>query len=354
MTMNPENSAKQFLQDITEKDDIVIIFNNDADGVCSCALVEKYLEKKGCRKPFIISQPMPPEDSLIRKIQTTVPTKIIFLDMSIDQEQGFMKKLGNLCDMLIIDHHQITKDMNSKHIVHMNPRLKDKGVYQSTTYLAYKLLSQVMDMSDSMWVAAVGMIADYNLDDSQDVADEIRKKYSIKEKNLYQSHLGRLADMVSAAKASKKLSMEQLVQLFMEMKGPDDFEARNGDKLMTAYQEVENELVRIRQELDTKTEKIGDIIFYRFSSNYNLRSPVSTMLSEKHRDKIVMVYEKVTSWIDVSARNQSKRYNLGLLLRKAAEGLKASAGGHEAAAGAKIAEKDWEKFRERLIELTSA
>ncbi len=351
--MNPENSAKQFLQDITEKDGVVIVFNNDADGVCSCALVEKYLEKKGCGKPFVISQPMPPEDSLIRKIQTTVPTKIIFLDMAIDQEQGFMKKLGGLCEMLIIDHHQITKDMNSKHIVHMNPRLKNKGIYQSATYLAYKLLSQVTDMSDSMWVAAVGMIADYNLDDSQDIVEEIRKKYEIKESKLYDSHLGRLADMISSAKASKQLSMEQLVTLFTEMKDPYDFDAKNGGKLVSAYQEVENELVQIRQELDTKTEKIGDIIFYKFSSKYNLRSPVSTMLSEKHRDKIVMVYEKVTSWIDVSARNQSKRYNLGLLLKEAAEGLKASAGGHEAAAGAKIAEKDWEKFRERLIELTS-
>jgi single-stranded DNA-specific DHH superfamily exonuclease len=75
------------------------------------------------------------------------------------------------------------------------------------------------------------------------------------------------------------------------------------------------------------------------------------MLSEKHRNKIIVVYEKVGSWIDVSARNQGKQFNVGQLLKKAAEGLKASGGGHEAAAGAKVPEKHWEEFRERLEEI---
>ncbi len=353
--MKQFDDAVKFLKNVKKDDGIIIIYNNDGDGICSCVLIMKYLESKGCKSPLIISQPMPPEDSLLRKIQTTVPSKIIFLDMAIDQEQGFMKKLGNICDMLIVDHHQITRDMNGKRIVHMNPRLKDPKIYQSTTYLAYRLTSDLMDMSESLWVASVGMISDYNLDDSQDVVKLVREKYKIKNKNMYDSHFGRLADMISAAKATKMLSMDQLVELFLAIKDPYDLESvKNADRLIKAYQEVEHELLRLRSEFEGKTEKVGDIIFYRFASKYNLRSPVSTMLSEKHRNKIVLVYEKVTSWIDVSGRNQEKNYNLGVLLKQAAEGLKASAGGHEAAAGAKIAEKDWEKFRERLIELVNA
>ncbi len=353
--MDPFNKAVEFMKNITGKDDIVIIYNNDGDGICSCVLIQKYLERKGCRKPFIISQPMPPENNLIRKIQTTLPTKIIFLDMAIDQEQTFMKKLGNICDILIVDHHQVTKDMNGKNIVHMNPRLKNPKIYQSTTYLACKIVSQLDDFSDSLWVASVGMISDYNLDDSQDVVKLIKEKYNIKNPKMYDTDFGRLADMIAAAKATKMLSMEQLVELFMNIKDPQNFsEIKNADKLLSAYQEVENELVRIRTELENKVERIGDIIFYRFSSKYNLRSPVSTMLSEKHRDKVVVVYEKVGSWIDVSSRNQSKKYNVGLLLKRAAEGLKGSAGGHEAAAGAKIPEKNWEAFKQRLLELVNA
>ncbi|MBI4170090.1 MAG: DHH family phosphoesterase [Candidatus Aenigmarchaeota archaeon] len=349
------SGAVEFMKNITEKDDIVIIFNNDGDGICSCVLIQKYLERRGCKKPFIISQPMPPEGNLIRKIQTTLPTKIIFLDMAIDQEQGFMKKLGNICDMLIIDHHQVTTDMNGKNIVHMNPRLKNPKIYQSTTYLAYKIVSQLGDFSDSLWVASVGMISDYNLDDSQDVVNLIREKYGIKNEKMYESHLGRLADMISAAKATKMLSMEQLVELFMSIKDPYNFQdVRNADKLLAAYQEVENEIVKIKSEFESRVEKIGDVIFYRFASKYNLRSPASTMLSERYRNKIVVVYEKVNSWIDVSSRNQSKKYNMGMLLKRAAEGLKGSAGGHEAAAGAKVPEKNWEAFKQRLLELVNS
>lgn len=352
--MKPFDAAVKFLENITDKDDIVVVFNNDGDGVCSGTLLLKYLEKKGCRKPLIISQPMPPEDNLLRKIQTTVPTKIIFLDMAMDQEQGFMKKIGGLCDILIVDHHQVTKDMNGRNIVHMNPRMENPKIYQSTTYLIYKLTSALTDMSEHLWIAAVGMVSDYNLEDSQDAVRLAREKYKIKNEKMYDSHFGRLADMISAAKAAKKMTMEELAYLFMEIRDPFDFEGvKNADRFLHAYQEVENELVRIRMEFETKTEKIGNIVLYRLASKYNLRSPVSTMLSEKHRNKVVVVFDKVASWIDVSARNQSKSFNVGMLLKKAASGLKGSAGGHEAAAGAKIAERDWEEFRTRLIELVN-
>jgi single-stranded DNA-specific DHH superfamily exonuclease len=346
--------AAKFLDEINSKDNVIIIFNNDGDGVCSCTLVEKFLDTKGC-KPFIISQPMPPEDRLIRKIQTTVPNKIIFLDMAIDQEKDFMKKLGHICDMLIIDHHQVTKDLNSKSIIHVNPRMQKKDTYQCTTYIVYKILSKLGDQSDLLWLASIGMISDYNLDDSKDVVEDIRKKYAISHEKMYDHHFGRIADMIAAAKATKLLSMEQLVELFKNVKDPFDFShEKNADKLLQAYRDVENEYMRIKSEFESKTERIGNVIFFPISSKYNLRSPVSTMLSERHRDKVVVIYDKVASWINVSARNQSKKYNVGMALKNAASGFHGSAGGHEAAAGAKIPEKNWEAFKERLVELINS
>jgi len=353
--MKPLDAAARFLKSVTSKDSIIIVFNNDADGLCSCVLIEKYLKGMGCKDSLKISQPMPPEDNLIRKIQTTVPTKIIFLDMAIDQDQVLMKKIGGLCDILIIDHHQITKNMNGRNIVHLNPRLDKQDIYQSTTYLAYKLIEILMDPAQWLWIASVGMIADYNLDDSQDVVGLIRKKYGITSSNLYESHFGRLADMISSAKATKKLSMEELADLFMNIEDPFNLDGvKNSDKLIEAYKDVENELVRIKSEFESRAEKKGDIVYYNFNSKYNLRSPVSTILSERYRNKIVVVYEKVGSWIDVSVRNQTKRYNVGMLLKKSAEGLGASAGGHEAAAGAKVPEKNWKAFRENLEELAQS
>ena len=65
---------------------------------------------------------------------------------------------------------------------------------------------------------------------------------------------------------------------------------------------------------------------------------------------LIIVYEKKGSKIKVSARNQDGM-NVAAVLKKAAAGMKASAGGHDAAAGASLQEKDWETFKQRVIEV---
>src|SRR3989338_2168927 len=225
-------NAADFLRNIKSKDNIVIIYNNDADGICSCILIKKLLEKTAKNAPLTISQPMPTEKNLIRKIQTTLPTKIIFLDLAIDQQQDVMKKLVRLCDILIIDHHQITKDANSPNVVHCNPRFSNPKIYQSATYLSYKLCSEISDMSEHLWIAAVGMIGDYNLDDSQDLVKHVREKYKIGEEKLYDSFLGRIADMIAAARATRELTCEQMVEILGKSQSPENFQKTEGSEKM--------------------------------------------------------------------------------------------------------------------------
>ena len=125
--------AAEFLKKIKPNDNVVIIFNNDGDGICSCAMIKILLNKftKIEKEPFIIPQPMPMDKNLIQRIQTTVPTKILFLDLAADQQQNIIKKMVSISDILIIDHHQITKNLNSMAIVHHNPRIKSRLLRQS-------------------------------------------------------------------------------------------------------------------------------------------------------------------------------------------------------------------------------
>lgn len=337
--------AVNFLKNIKPKDDLVIIFNNDADGICSCVMVSKLLNLE--RKPFIIAQPMPTDKYLLRKIQTTIPTKIIFLDLAIDQQQSVLKKISGLCDILIIDHHQIFKNMNSKTIVHYNPRFDNPKVYQSTAYLVYKLCSKITGFSDNLWIAAVGMIGDYNLSDSQDIVKEVKEKYAVKD--ITTSIFRKIADIISAAKASKALTCEQMVNFIEGMKGPEEF--LEGNKFMDAYMRTENEIMSIMQDAEKSSEKVGNIIFYRIKSLFNLASPISTKLSEKYPDKFVAIYEISGNKVKVSARNQSGKFNVAKIMQTALKDIKGSAGGHHAAAGATLEEKDWVLFRDKLIEI---
>src|SRR3989344_5398642 len=91
----------EFLNSIKKTDEVLIIFNNDGDGVCSCALVMKFLELTGRKKPYIITQPMPMDKNIVNKIKSTFPQKIIFLDLVVDQQEDIVKRIRGFADILV-------------------------------------------------------------------------------------------------------------------------------------------------------------------------------------------------------------------------------------------------------------
>lgn len=338
--------AVEFLKKIKQKDDVIIIFNNDADGICSGVLVEKILYEVTGKRSYMIAQPMPPEKNLLRKIQSTLPTKIILTDMAIDQQPQLVRKLASISDVLILDHHQLKKDMNSGNVVHYNPRMEKSHVYQSTSYIAYKICSMIKDVQDSLWVAAVGMVADYDLTYSQDVVEEIRKKFDIQGK-LYDSWIGRIADMIEAARSSKAYTCEQMLEIIFSAKSEED--VLKNHVFLEAYKEVQNEIMTVLTDAETNSEITDRIMFYNIKSKYNLSSFISTRLSEIYENRLIVVYQKAGSRIKVSARCQ-KGMNVGKIMETATEGI-GSGGGHEAAAGATFDVQSWEVFKNNVIKL---
>jgi len=345
------SEAVNFIKGITKNDSVIIIFNNDADGISACVLIDTLLKSKGV-KPYIISQPMPTEKNLVRKIQTTIPTKIIFLDLAMDQQQAVIKRLAGMCDILIIDHHSIHNNLNTPSVVHHNPRFRSSEIYQSATYLAYKITSQMQDMRKYLWIAAVGMIGDYNLDYSSDVVEEVQKAYPkvTGKAPLYESFLGRLADMIASSRAMNAVSCEEMVRVFEEAGELENFDKTEGSaKLKEADEIIRNEFSEIEKDMEKNAETHGGLVMYELKSRHNLCSPVSTKMSERYKGKLLMIYQKASGKYHASGRNQDKRYDVATIFNKAARGLKGAAGGHPAAAGATIAESDWETFKERLI-----
>lgn len=345
------SAAVKFVKDVTKDDSVIIIFNNDADGISACVLVDTLLKSKGV-KPYIISQPMPTEKNLVRKIQTTIPTKLIFLDLAMDQQQPVIKRLSGMCDILVVDHHSIHNNLNTHGIVHHNPRFRSSEIYQSATYLAYKITSQLQDMRKYLWVAAVGMIGDYNLDYSTDVVEEVRKAYPkvTGKAPLYDSFLGRLADMIASSRATNAVTCEDMVRIFEEAGELESFDKTQGSaKMKEADEIIRTEFSDIEKDMEKNAETHDGLVMYGLKSRHNLCSPVSTKMSEKYKGKLLMIYQKASGKYHASGRNQDKKYDVATIFNKAAQGLKGAAGGHPAAAGATIAESDWETFKERLI-----
>src|SRR3989338_8592754 len=309
--------AVDFLNNISEKDDIVVVFNNDGDGICSCVLLNKFLAKTGRKKPYIINQPMPMDKNIIQRIQTTVPHKIIFLDIAADQQQNVLKKLGGICDIMIVDHHQVFKNMNGKNIVHFNPRMDQHDIYRSTAYCVFKICSKLIDMEEYLWIAGVGMVSDYNLNDSKDLVKAIKEKYGLEEP-LYGTKLGRLADMISSTRATNALSCEQMVDVFEHATFEKFEEANNADKMKEAAETIQKEMSSLMQDAQEHSEKIGNLVLYNIKTKFNLGSSLSTKLSENFRKHLVLIYERSGNRIKVSGRNQAKNLNAGKILQRAA------------------------------------
>jgi single-stranded DNA-specific DHH superfamily exonuclease len=336
-----EEKAIKFLKALKPTDGVVIIFNNDDDGMCSCAIVKKYLLSIGV-DPYIISQPMPPDKNLLRRVQTGAPNRIILLDMAIDEMPQLVGKMKSFADVLIVDHHVIRNNLNSASVVHYNPRLKSPKIYQSTTYLAYKMVSKIMDISDMLWVAATGAVADYDLRWSEDVMKEAQKVWDMK---TFQ----RLAAMLDSARLTHSKSCEQIVDVVLNSKSPEQI--LQSKDFLQSYNDIESEINAVVSDAFANAEKSGEIVFYNIKAKYNIKSVISTKLSEKWPDKLVIIWEKTGNRISMSVRNQNKNIDANKVIRAAVKGIKgASGGGHEAAAGGTMPAESWEEFKRNLME----
>lgn len=340
--MNRPDAAVTFLRNIKPTDGVVLVYNDDVDGICSCVLVKKWLAHIGL-EPYIIAQPMPPEKNLIRRIQTGLPNKIIFLDMAVDQQPLVLKKLKGIADILIVDHHVISHDMSELGLVHYNPRFEDPRRYQSTSYIVYKIASRLMDLSEWLWIAALGAVADYDLTYSQDVIKEAQKNWSLET-------FSKIAAMIESVRVTKVMSCDQIVELVNNSKRPEQL-LEAGD-FRQAYEKIQTEMAAVLLDVETSAERLNSLLFYNIKSKYNIKSPISTQLSEKWPEKFIVVYEKIGKYVNASVRNQNKRFDVNRILRLAARGIRGcSAGGHEAAGAAQMLEKDWPEFKQRLIEI---
>jgi len=345
MNLNDINKAVEFLKKIKKNDNVILIFHSDADGICSAAMVKKILP---C-EPLLINQPMPVDQNVIAKIQTTVPNKIIFLDLAVAQQQDIMKKIGSICDILIIDHH-ISKNVSNKAITHINPRFEKPDIYQSASYLTYQICSRIKDISEMLWIAGVGIVGDYNIKFSRDLVADIEKYYDIH--HIQESFIKNVADIIEASRATKVLSPEEIVNVLYKYSTYKEFqESEEYHKLFQSYQTISNELEAILIDAK-KAEKIGNIIFYNLKSKYNIRSPVSTKLGEIYPKKLIVVYQFMYNKVKVSMRAQNS-FDVNDILRKATSSFKVSSGGHKEAGGVILSKDQWDEFKQNLIKIVN-
>ena len=317
------DSARKLLE--APADRKLMFYHGDADGVCSAALFLKFFRGFECipRKGPIMG------DDFVRLVLDKKPQLLVFLDLPVDQEMKKLERfLSEVPDMkiVILDHHIAMKDISSERVAHVNPRVHKKDAYIPAACVVYRMLESMgKDVRHMIWMAAMGTIGDYGIEDCPALISECREEYPflLKGDNLRKTVLGKGAEIIAAAATLKGLNgVAESLKVLLSVHGFEDFES---DKKLKAWKmELDEEFGSIMHRFNEEKEEYPDekLVVFEIKSRLSITSMVSTHLGTELPDKTVLIRKKSGNQWKASLRNQSGKVNLGSIVKECVKGSK--------------------------------
>lgn len=329
--------TREFVKKISGEDRILLIHHKDLDGTISAVLLEKYLEKNGVKKSKVVCWANEDAENEIQKIKNFDKIIVVDIDISyLSKELNETKK-----EILIIDHHTPTKDLNNEKIVYMNPRLEDEKIYQPASYLVWKISGN----DELKWQAIIGTIGDSGFEDCVDLLKgEVEAK---KKDQIWKTRYAKVGFKVNAALT--EIGFEKVREILLKTHTIEDLE--KNDEINNCWEKYLKEYNKVKEKFWKNVKENGKIKL--LISNVGevqrpLTSAIATELGFKYKNKIIILLRDEEEKVAVNARYQGNDVHLGNLFRKISKGLDGG-GGHEHAAGATIKKKDLVLFEKRLI-----
>ena len=330
-----EKKFIEFISNLEGDDKIALISHNDGDGLCSALIISKVVG--GAEFIDFIGYSYNMLAPLVEKFKKAKINKVIITDLSVDGEAESIKELEKFADILIIDHHEIVNDLNSK----KTTMIKTKSEIPAS-YTCYNLFSKINKVP--CWVGILGTLSDtmhkYRSDNAETLFDDF--DFDCPRGNYHDKAilLGN-ALMYFRGKEAKVFDLIKDVNDFSEL-----------DVLKEYSDSIEGEIKFFLDDFEKKKEEKGDLTFYQFNPRYPITSALINIISIKDNDKTYVFVTERKGVLRVSSRNQSGKTNCPELLRKAIEDIpEAVAGGHFKAAGATVPAQYLDKFKENLFKV---
>jgi len=309
--------AHDFLRNIGGS--VGIFFHDDTDGVCSAAIVIAYLRQINIR-PKLFCGDLEEE---MKEISERNFDKIIILDFPVDQYPEFLEDLEKK-NVLVVDHHPITNDLNKVGILHVNPRFKDPKKYISTSRIIFRICKKV-GLKNYEFLKRLGDVGDYVIKGTEE-----------------EKEADRLIAAVKAIKGTKSLiGVAKNISRIKELK---HFIYGEYGKYKDRFEK------ELEEQIDSFKSEEGKVIFFEVKSEYNILAYLSSYIFELFPEKTIVLYRERMGTYGISGR--SKKYNMGKIFKKASEGI-GKGGGHPVAAGARIKSRYFDKFKKRVMRLIS-
>ena len=357
-TKEYKQKFKNFINDITKKDNIALFYDDDGDGICAAALAKKALVKLGYNVKLEIgvgSEEIIISDKTISLLKEKNIKLLITFDKSVESGPEQIKKIEEFSRVLIFDHHTLGRDISSDRTLLIKPHFfsdLDKPGNYCTAKLSYDFFSELTNLEDYDWVAIIGMLHDMGEEAFPEFIKKVKQKYNIKGE-LRDSKIGKAEGYISYTALYDKTKHKDSMKILQESKSYKDVLNSKIKKYFTA---VDNEIKEHIVAAKKRVEIIGDVAFYKIKPKYSISSPLSTIINIYHYpDKtFVTITDKGNKdeMFRVSFRRNDEKKDMVKLIKEANKGLeKASGGGHKPAAGARIMKKNLEEFKKRIIEI---
>ncbi|AOV95127.1 hypothetical protein AQV86_04350 [Nanohaloarchaea archaeon SG9] len=365
--MEQENldPALDFLRNVSEQDQVEIIHHWDMDGTSSAVIISKILEKERGREADLVTIPEERayhlEEADREKLEQKDILVVLDFNLKADELEGLREEYD--LEILVVDHHSFGRVPDN--IPFVNPREENADVYVPCSKICLDIADHFGLHEQLRWIAGLGVIQDFGVDSCPELFEELEDKYEkYLPEDLNQHQLaknceyGRYSSVLNIKPYRDSKHFAQLAyEALMNSKDLKELEAQEAYRqVYEVYLEMQDEFNKMMEdyEEDREINREKRIIFFELDSDFHITSSIATNMSTKTPDWIHLVIQKDEK-INISARCQSGRADLGNLLQKAlpqeAKKEGAEAGGHRKAAGASMKLKHYKKFKENFTQL---
>ena len=292
------NQAKEFLDEISSKDQVAIMFHNDQDGFVAGILLANWCEAKGAK---IIPIPFALTDN---------QTKVI-------KEIGDSNKvlIADIGPTMAIKVLEATKD---KQVFYTDHHLKDieipreifeyrTGEDPSSSKTVFKLIGG----SACMGILSEFADAGWKVKENKKAIDKFLKENELTIDEFFKNYEYKFGRTITYFHKDLKKGFEALRRI----ESLEDF-----DKLNEYESAVGKEITKFVNSFESKEEIIGNVHFYYFEPKYPIKSAIINEISYSNPDKTYIFAVPSEEVVSLSARNQTRTENMVDLLKKATEG----------------------------------
>ncbi|MEA2036725.1 MAG: DHH family phosphoesterase [Nanoarchaeota archaeon] len=347
---------EKYILGIEKNDKIGIIYHSDPDGVASAVILSRLIKKVGSKDVGHLSYIPNPSmiKSAVNKMKSKGINKLIISDVSADQFMG-LKEFEGFSEVLILDHHNLYKDINSKNITLIKPQMIFHDVnpdFYCAAKLCFDLGNMITDLRNLDWVSVIGIIGDSSYDHWKRFGDGVLNKYRIRKTKEGRTELDRITEVMFYSIAHNLKNTRICYDVLYNSRNYR--EAKNSG-LQKYSKAIENEI----KYWNTNVMKLAEVhpklelIFDNIKPRYPINPSIIARLSSKNPNKTVVIAQDMNQEIiNISARRADGKVHVNSLLENSIKNLKgANAGGHVRSAGGIIQKKDFFRFKENIFKL---